>query len=74
MMCVRFGTIVMANNDLARGGGGTYGSPYRKIVFSSEIYLSFYLSAIKRDLLKNIKHHFKTLCYKYCTVYFNIEN
>ena len=28
MMCAKFGTIVMANNDLARGGGGTYETPY----------------------------------------------
>ena len=27
MMCPTFGTIVMANNDLA-GGGGTYETPY----------------------------------------------
>ena len=26
-MCVKLGTIVMANNDLARGGG-TYETPY----------------------------------------------
>ena len=27
MVCAKFGTIVMANNDLARGGG-TYETPY----------------------------------------------
>ena len=27
MICAKFGTIVMANNDLARGGG-TYETPY----------------------------------------------
>ena len=27
-MCAKCGTIVIANYDLARGRGGTYGSPY----------------------------------------------
>ena len=27
-MCAKFGTIVIANNDLAMGGGGTYETPY----------------------------------------------
>ena len=27
-MCAKFGTIVMANNDLAMEGGGTYETPY----------------------------------------------
>ena len=28
MICVKFGTIVMAINYLARGGGGTYETPF----------------------------------------------
>ena len=31
MMCAKFGTILRANNDLAMGGGGTYGSLYTQM-------------------------------------------
>ena len=39
-MCAKFGIIMIANNDLAMGGG-TYGSPYTKSPFVIEARLVY---------------------------------
>ena len=39
MMCAKFGTVMMANNDLA-SGGGTYESPYRVRPLINELPLT----------------------------------
>ena len=34
MVCAQFGIIVIANTDLAMGGGGTYETPYTMLSLS----------------------------------------
>ena len=48
MMCAKFGTIVMANNDLARGGG-TYETPY-SVYLVFDRYMEYSIKSATRQL------------------------
>ena len=45
MMCAKFGTIVMSNNDLAKGGG-TDETPYTLFVLNINLLTNFCVEII----------------------------